>query len=89
MNKTIVKLGKILLIFILMSLSPFVIVLIVGVMYVIVQLINGLTLIASTNSFKLILVSLVPYFPYLTTIPVILVLLTFIMKKKKHVWFKN
>ena len=72
-----------------MSLSPFVIVLIVGVMYVIVQIITGLTLTASINSFKSILVSLVPYFPRLTTIPVILVLLTFIMKKRKHMWFKS
>ena len=82
MNNTIVKVGKILLSFILMSLSPFVIIMISGVIYVIVQLINGLALTASISSFKAILVSLVPYFSYLTIIPAILILLTFILKKK-------
>jgi hypothetical protein len=89
MYNTIVKLGKILLSLILMSLSPFVLIIIVGVMYVLVKLINGLTLTASISSFKVILVSLVPYFPYLTTVPVILLLLAFIMKKGKHMRFKN
>lgn len=89
MNNTIVKLGKILLSFILMSLSPFVILSIVGVMYVIFQLFNGLALTASITSFKAILVGLVPYFPYLTTIPVVLILLAFIMKKGKGMWLKN
>ena len=89
MNSTIVKLGKILLAFILMSLSPFVIMVIVGVMYVIVQLFNGLALTASISSFKAILVGLVPYFPYLTTIPVILILLAFIIKKRKGMSLKN
>ena len=83
MHNSILKLGKILLSFILMSLSPFVIIVLVGVMYVIVQLINGLALTASISSFKSILVGLVPYFSYLTIVPAILILLTFILKKKR------
>lgn len=66
-----------------MSLSPFVIIVIVGVIYVIVQLINGLTLTASISSFKSILVGLTPYFSYLTITPAILILLTLILKKKR------
>lgn len=85
MNSRIVKVGKILISFILMSLSPFVVIGIVGAMYVIVQLINGLTLTASISSFKGILVGLVPYFSYLTAVPVILVLLTFTFKKRSEV----
>ncbi len=82
MHNSIVKLGKILLSFILMSLSPFVIIAILGVMYVIVQLINGLTLTASISSFKDILIGLVSYFSYLTILPAILILLIFLLKKK-------
>jgi hypothetical protein len=83
MHNSIVKLGKILLSFIIISLSPFALIVLVGVMYVIIQLINGLTLTTSISSFKAILVSLVPYFSYLTIIPAILILLTFILKKKR------
>ena len=89
MHNSIVKLGKILLSFILMSLSPFVIIAMVGVMYVIFQLFNGLALTASITSFKAILVGLVPYFPYLTAVPVILILLAFIIKKSKRMRLKN
>ena len=83
MHNSILKLGKILLSFILMSLSPFVIIVLVGVIYVILQLINGLAFAASISSFKSILVGLTPYFSYLTIIPAILILLTFILKKKR------
>ena len=81
MHNTMVKIVKILLSFLVMTLSPFVIVVIWGSIYVIVQLINGLSLTASIWSFKAILLGLVPYFPYLTTVPIILILLAFTSKK--------
>lgn len=83
MSNTIVKLGKLLLSFILMSLSPFVIIAIIGVIYVIFQLINGLELTASISSSKAILLGLTPYFSYLTIIPAILILLAIILKKSE------
>ena len=83
MHKMIAKILKILLSLLIMTLSPFVIVLIGGFIYVIFQLANGLALTASISSFKAILVGLAPYFLYLTTVPVILILLTFILKKKR------
>ena len=83
MHKMIAKILKILLSLLIMTLSPFVLVLIGGFIYVIFQLANGFALTASISSFKAILVGLTPYFPYLTTVPVILILLTFILKKKR------
>ena len=82
MHNTIMKIVKILLSLLLMTLSPFVLVLIWGFIYVIFQMVNGLALTSSISSFKAILLGLAPYFSYLTIIPVILILLIFILKKR-------
>lgn len=84
MHKTIAKAAKILFTLLIMTLSPFVIVVIWGTIYVTVKAFNGSTLTAGIKSFKAVLAALVPYFPYLTIIPAALFLLIFIIKGYKR-----
>ncbi len=89
MQNIIIKIVKILQSLLVMTLSPFVLILIWGCIHVIFQLANGLALASSISSFKAIIVGLAPFFPYLTTIPIILILLAFIIKKGKRRSLKN
>ncbi|MDF2615171.1 MAG: hypothetical protein K0S71_2957 [Clostridia bacterium] len=60
--------------------SPAVLLFILGGVFIIVQMINGIELVAAMNSFRAFVYSLMPYFKYLTTIPIALFLIPILLK---------
>ena len=68
--------------FVLATISPFFILAMLGLFYVMFQIIGGATLSDAFESFINIILSLRPIFPYLTTIPVIMVLIIVFMKNR-------
>lgn len=79
MNNTIVK--KLMPIIILF-LSPLATVAAFGAFYIVIQMISGLEMSVAFSSFMDLLNSLTPYFPYLTTIPMVSIVLVVLLKKR-------
>lgn len=79
MNNTIVK--KLMPI-ILLLLSPLATVAVFGAFYIVIQLISGLEMSASVSSFMALLNGLKPYFPYLTIIPMVSIILVILLKRR-------
>ncbi len=71
--------------FLLLFVSPFIVLTIVGSLYVIIQVIGGTSFTTGVQSFINIIYSLVPFFSYLTTIPLILLLVMIIIKNKQKI----
>lgn len=70
---------------VMLILSPFATLVAFGVIYVFITVLTGVAPLVALNSFKALIFSFVPYFPYLTTIPAILVLVLLISKKLKRI----
>ena len=56
---------------ILLMLSPLATLVLLGAIYIVIGITRGIEPLASVSSFKSLLQNLIPYFPYLTTIPII------------------
>ncbi len=52
---------------------PLVSLVLLGVIYVITRMIGGMEPLAAIHSFKALIYSLMPYFPHLTIIPIVLI----------------
>ncbi|MDF2905414.1 MAG: hypothetical protein K0R34_735 [Herbinix sp.] len=76
------KITKSILGIILLTISPFVLLTIVGFIYVLIQLIGGVPFTDGVQSFINFIYSLVPFFKYLTVIPIILVIIMVLIKNK-------
>lgn len=74
------NIAKKLLLVVALFLSPLVLLACVGTVYVVIQIINGMSPMAGINSFITWVHTLMPYFPYLTTIPVVMIALTLLIK---------
>ena len=72
---------KKLLYVVLLLLSPLASLVLFGAAYVIIRLVSGMELLAAISSFKSLIYALIPYFPYLTVIPVVLILPLLILRK--------
>ncbi|MBL4934561.1 hypothetical protein JK636_02180 [Clostridium sp. YIM B02515] len=66
---------------IFLAVSPFVVLTIVGLLYVIFQMLGGISFAAGTQAFINSIYSLVPFFKYLTTIPIIVLVIVVIQNK--------
>lgn len=67
---------------ILLTVSPFVVLAVLGLLYVIFQMLGGVSFTAGVQTFINFIYSLVPFFKYLTTIPIIMVLVMVVVKYK-------
>ncbi len=67
---------------ILLALSPFLFLTIVGLIYVFIQMIGGVPFLVSVQSFIHFIYNLAPFFAYLTVIPIISVIIIMLIKKK-------
>jgi hypothetical protein len=85
MNNTIVK--KLVPV-IMLILSPLATVAVFGAFYIVIQVISGLEMSAAVSSFMTLLNGLTPYFPYLTTIPMVSIVLVVLMKKRNALCHK-
>lgn len=74
---------KKLLYVVILILSPLATLVVAGVIYIFIKLLTGVAPLVALNSFKALIFSFVPYFPYLTTIPAIMVLVLLVSKKLK------
>lgn len=79
------KVFKGILVIILATISPFFVLAIIGVFYVLYRIIGGETFTVGIQSFINLIFSLRSFFPYLTTIPVIMVLLMLFMKNREKI----
>jgi membrane protein implicated in regulation of membrane protease activity len=77
------KIIKSILGILLLTISPFFILAIAAILYVLLKMIGGASFLAGVQSFINFIYSLVPLFPYLTTIPIIAVAIILIFKKDK------
>jgi len=73
---------KILLGVIFLSVSPFIVLAVIGIIYVIFQMIGGLSFTTGVQSFVNFIYSFVSFFPYVTIIPVLMLFTTIIIKSK-------
>lgn len=80
------KLLKGILSLVILSVSPFIILAAVGIPYILYQVIGGFSIREGINSFVHLIYSLVPFFPYLTTIPILAVALMFLYKNRKRIY---
>ena len=71
-----------------LTISPFLILAIVGVFYVALQMIGGASVAAGVLTFIDLIYSLMPYFSYLTTIPVIMIIAILIYKNRRFILSK-
>lgn len=76
------KILKSILVIILLSVSPFIVLAVIGILYVILQMLGGVSFTAGLQSFVNLIYSLVSFFPYVTTIPILIVLATVLGKNK-------
>jgi len=76
------KILKSILVIILLSVSPFIVLAVIGILYVILQMLGGVSFTAGLQSFVNLIYSLVSFFPYVTTIPILIVLATVLEKNK-------
>lgn len=67
---------------VLLFLSPLATLALLGTIYVIGAMLGGMNLLTAVNSFKTLILSFMPYFPYLTIIPAVLVLSALFLKNK-------
>ena len=67
---------------ILLILSPLPLVAVFGIVYITVKMISGMPFYDSANAFTAFLRGLTPYFPYITTIPVVFVLLAIVLRSR-------
>lgn len=65
-------------------LSPLVLLALLGAAYVGIQMLNGIGAMAAVQAFLGFINNLMPYFPYLTTVPAALIVLMLLLKKYKH-----
>lgn len=79
------KVFKGILVIILATISPFFVLAIIGFFYVLYRIIGGETFTVGIQSFINLIFSLRSFFPYLTTIPVIMVLLMLFMKNREKI----
>lgn len=79
------KIIKSILGILLLTISPFFILAIVAILYVLLKMIGGASFLAGVQSFINFIYSLVPFFPYLTTIPIIAVATILIFKKRQKI----
>ena len=70
---------------VLLSVSPVFLLAIIGIFYILFQIIGGVSFTASVQSFINFIYSLIPYLSYLTTIPVILVLTMLFIKNREKI----
>lgn len=80
-----IKLFKGILGIVLATISPFFVLALFGIFYALISIIGGATLTVAIQSFINLILSLRPLFPYLTTIPIIMVLIMFFMKNKEKI----
>lgn len=66
-----------------LTISPFIMLAIVGILYVTFQMIGGVSFTAGVESFVNFIYSLVPFFSYLTAIPVAIVLTILFIKNRQ------
>lgn len=78
------KIFKVLSGALLLFLSPFPILAVFGAVYIVFQMVNGMGFSEGFNSFMALLQSLRPYFPYLTTIPVVMILVSILLKNRSR-----
>lgn len=76
------KILKAILGIILLTVSPFAILAVVGLLYVLFQMFGGVSFTAGVQTFINFIYSLVPFFKYLTTIPIIIILVMVVIKYK-------
>lgn len=79
------KILKSILAIILLSVSPFIVLTVIGMLYVIHQMIGGVSFTAGVQSFVEFIYSLISFFPYVTTIPIIIVLAISLFKNRKKI----
>ncbi|PKM71857.1 MAG: hypothetical protein CVU91_11930 [Firmicutes bacterium HGW-Firmicutes-16] len=72
----------------LLTISPFFMLAIVCILYVAFQMIGGASFTAGVQTFIDLIYSLLPYFSYLTAIPVIMVIAILIYKNKQFILSK-
>jgi len=65
---------------VLLILSPLASIVLLCAIYIMIGIIRGINPLESVTSFKSLLQNLTPYFPYLTTIPVILIFFPLLYK---------
>ncbi|GLC29569.1 hypothetical protein [Clostridium omnivorum] len=64
----------------LLILSPLATLVVAGVIYVFIYMKIGISPLAALNSFKALIYGFMPYFPYLTAIPAVLLLILIVSK---------
>lgn len=79
------KLFKGILGIILATISPFFVLAIFSIFYAVFSIIGGATFTEAIQSFINLIFRLRPFFPYLTTIPVIMVLIMLFMKNREKI----
>jgi len=67
----------------MLILSPLATLVAASLIYIFINVLRGIPPLVALNSFKALIYSFMPYFPYLTSIPAILVLVLLISKKWK------
>ena len=82
------KLIKGILGIILATLSPFIVLTIIGTLYALLNMFGGTAFTLSIHSFINFIFSLKSFLPHLTTLPVILVLLILFIKRRRKIQFK-
>lgn len=73
----------------MLLLSPLAILAVLGAVYIVIRMISGLEFLAAVSSFKAIIYTLKPYFPYLTIIPAALFIVVQLKKKTKFLTFRK
>ncbi len=73
----------------MLLLSPLAVLAVLGAVYIVIGMISGLEFLAAVSSFKAIIYTLKPYFPYLTIIPAALFIVVQLKKKTKFLTFRK
>lgn len=76
------KIFKMLLSALIMIFLPFTSVILFGAVYIIIQMTIGIAPLTALNSFKVLVYSLIPYFTYLTIIPIGLTVVALLLKMR-------
>ena len=79
------KLLKVIMGLMIATISPFIILAVLGLFYVLFSIVGGVSFIAAIENFTSFVFSFRPIFPYLTAIPVMIVLIMLFIKNREKI----
>ena len=85
------KLLKLVLTLLALIISPLILAAIASAVFIAIHLVNGESFFAAMQALTIVIENLLPYLPYITGIPVVLIIVTVIFTKRYRIqsWFRK